>query len=410
MARIERVILIVLDSVGIGELPDASRYGDQGSNTLVNTARAVGGLNLPHLASLGLGHIAAIPGVPPVPSPQANFGRMREKSAGKDTTTGHWEIAGLIVSQPFPIYPEGFPPDLIREFERRIGRRTLGNKPASGTAIIEELGTEHLRTGYPIVYTSADSVFQIAAHEDVIPVDELYAMCRTARELLTGEHAVARVIARPFTGEPGSFRRTPRRHDFSLPPIGKTILDALKEKGLEVVAVGKIADIFAGRGITRSLSTRDNQDGVDKTLRAMRETGGGLIFTNLVDFDMLYGHRNDPVGYARALEAFDRRLPEIVDVLQTTDMLIITGDHGCDPTTASTDHTREYVPLLVYGRTLASGIDLGTRETFADVAATVAEIFGFTWPVGASFTAALGLPPGNSSGSGGKECTPTISS
>jgi len=389
MVRIERITIIILDSVGIGELPDAAAYGDQGSNTLANTAQAVGGLRLPHLGSLGLGNIAPIPGVPPADSPCASFGRMQEKSAGKDTTTGHWEIAGLIVSRPFPVYPEGFPRDLIEEFERRIGRHTLGNKPASGTAIIEELGAEHLRTGYPIVYTSADSVFQIAAHEEIIPVDELYAMCRIARELLTGDHAVARVIARPFTGKPGNFRRTPRRHDFSLPPTGKTILDTLKEKGLEVVAVGKIADIFAGRGITRSLATRDNQDGINKTRQSLQETGRGLIFTNLVDFDSLYGHRNDPVGYARALEAFDQRLPEILAALQDNDMLIITADHGCDPTTPSTDHSREYVPLLVYGKKLPAGINLGTRETFADVAATVAEVFGFTWRVGSSFVPLL---------------------
>ncbi|MGQ9496934.1 MAG: phosphopentomutase [Desulfotomaculales bacterium] len=389
MAKIKRVIIIVLDSLGIGELPDAAAYGDEGSNTLVNTAKAVGGLHLPHLGSLGLGNLVSIPGVPPVGSPRASYGRMREKSAGKDTTTGHWEIAGLIVGRPFPVYPEGFPRNLIKEFERRIGRRTLGNKPASGTAIIDELGAEHLRTGYPIIYTSADSVFQIAAHEKIIPVDELYRMCRIARQLLTGEHAVARVIARPFTGEPGRFHRTPRRHDFSLPPTGRTILDALQEKGLEVAGVGKIADIFAGRGVTRSFPTRDNDDGIKKTIQALQESGEGLIFTNLVDFDSLYGHRNDPVGYARALEAFDQRLPEITAALQDADMLVITADHGCDPTTPSTDHSREHVPLLVLGQRLPAGIELGTRETFADIAATIADIFGLTWPVGSSFAPLL---------------------
>lgn len=392
MAAVKRVTILVLDSVGIGELPDADRYGDQGSNTLVNTARAVGGLHLPHLERLGLGNIVPVPGVPPSPSPQASFGRMREQSAGKDTTTGHWEIAGLILQHPFPVYPEGFPATLIHEFERRIGRRVLGNKPASGTTIIEELGTEHLRTGYPIVYTSADSVFQIAAHEEVIPVEQLYAMCRVARQLLTGEHGVARVIARPFTGTPGNFHRTTRRHDFSLPPTGRTVLDALKEKGLEVVAIGKVADIFASRGITRALPSKDNAHGIDQILRALRETGPGLIFANLVDFDMLYGHRNDPAGYARALADFDGRLPAIMAVLNEKDMLIITADHGCDPTTPSTDHSREYVPLLVYGPALPAGTNLGTRETFADVAATVADVFGLVWPVGLSLLPALGFP------------------
>ncbi|WP_027719251.1 phosphopentomutase [Desulfovirgula thermocuniculi] len=384
-AKAARVTLIVLDGVGIGALPDAPRYGDEGSNTLLHVSRAVGGLHLPHLAKMGLGNITFIEGVPPQDRPLAAFGRMAEASAGKDTTTGHWEIAGLILERPFPVYPQGFPPELIRLFEERIGRPVLGNKPASGTAIIEELGDLHMRTGYPIVYTSADSVFQIAAHEEVIPLEELYRMCRIAREILTGEHAVGRVIARPFTGVPGSFRRTANRKDFSLPPPEPTLLDLLKENGLAVLAVGKIEDIFAGRGITEALHTKDNMDGVDAILQFMHRREPGLIMANLVDFDTLYGHRNDPHGYARALRDFDERLPEIVEALLPQEVLIITADHGCDPTTASTDHSREFVPLLVYGQKIRAGVDLGTRQTFADVAATVAELFGLRYPRGTSF-------------------------
>lgn len=383
--KIKRFVLIVLDGVGIGELPDAFAYKDEGSNTLVNVARAVGGLELPSLARLGLGKVAEVPGLSGVPEPVGCFGRMAERSPGKDTTTGHWEIAGLILDRPFPVYPGGFPQDLIEFFEERIGRRVLGNKAASGTEIIAELGAEHMRTGYPIVYTSADSVFQIAAHEEIIPVEELYRICRIAREMLTGRHAVARVIARPFLGRPGAFVRTARRHDFSLPPPAPTILDQLQKNGFTVSAVGKIEDIFAGRGITRAAHTKDNMDGVDKVLEMMRDSGPGLIFANLVDFDMLYGHRNNAEGFARALAAFDRRLPEIMALLRPEDILIVTADHGCDPTTSSTDHSREYVPLLVYGENLRSGVDLGTRETFADVAATIAEIFHLEQLNGKSF-------------------------
>lgn len=382
---INRFVIIVLDSVGIGALPDADKYGDEGSNTLVNIAKAVGGLTLPNLARLGLGNIAEIPGVPPAVESAGCFGKMAERSPGKDTTTGHWEIAGLILDRPFPVYPDGFPQELIEFFEEQIGRRVLGNKAASGTEIIAELGAEHMRTGYPIVYTSADSVFQIAAHEEIIPVEELYRICQVARKLLTGEHAVARVIARPFIGRPGAFTRTARRHDFSLAPPCPTILDVLKENGGTVLAVGKIRDIFAGRGITSALPTVDNMDGVDKTLEIMKENGRGLVFTNLVDFDMVYGHRNDVAGYAEALAAFDRRLPEIINALRPGDILIITADHGCDPTTASTDHSREYVPLLVYGQHIRSGVDLGTRQTFADVAATIAEVFQLPFGAGTSF-------------------------
>jgi len=383
--QVSRFIIVVLDGVGIGALPDAGKYGDEGSNTLVNTARAVGGLKLPNLARLGLGNIAEIPGVLPAANPAGSFGKMAERSPGKDTTTGHWEIAGLILDRPFPVYPNGFPQELIEFFEERIGRRVLGNKVASGTEIIAELGAEHMRTGYPIVYTSADSVFQVAAHEEIIPVQELYRICRIARDLLTGEHAVARVIARPFIGRPGAFIRTARRHDFSLQPPGPTILDVLKENGLAVLAVGKIADIFAGRGISRTAHTTDNMDGVEKTIEFIKDNGRGIIFTNLVDFDMVYGHRNDASGYAEALTAFDRRLPEIIGALSAGDILIITGDHGCDPTTPSTDHSREYVPVLVYGWHVRPGVNLGVRTTFADVAATIAELFDLPFKAGTSF-------------------------
>jgi len=377
--------LIVMDSVGIGALPDADRYGDAGSNTLVNISRAVNGLHLPHLGRLGLGNIERIQGVPAAERPAGAYGRMAERSAGKDTTTGHWEMSGIVLERPFPTYPHGFPPEIIEPFQERIGRSVLGNRVASGTVIIEELGAEHMRTGNPIVYTSADSVFQIAAHEEIIPLEELYAMCRTARSLLTGEHAVGRVIARPFEGRPGSFRRTTNRRDFSLTPPGPTILDLLREKGLSVMAVGKIEDIFAGRGISSSLHTRGNMDGVDATLRFMRGNERGLIFTNLVDFDMLYGHRNNPRGYADALEAFDQRLPEILNAMRPDEVLMITADHGCDPTTSSTDHSREYVPLLVCGRPVRAGVNLGTRHGFTDIAATLAEFFGLEFPVGKSF-------------------------
>lgn len=372
-----RVVLIVLDSVGAGELPDAPEYGDEGSNTLRNTAAAVGGLELPELGRLGLGRILPIPGVAAEEWPQGAWGRMAERSAGKDTTTGHWEISGVILERPFPTYPHGFPPDVIEPFEQAIGRRVIGNKPASGTQIIETLGPQHTATGSPIVYTSADSVFQIAAHEEVIPPERLYEMCQIARRFLAGRHAVGRVIARPFTGRPGAFRRTERRRDFSLPPPGETILDRLHDRGFSVRGVGKIEDIFAGRGLSRSIHAHNNMEAVDATLAFLHESPEpGLIFTNLVDFDMIWGHRNDPQGYARGLEAFDRRLPEVRAAMAAADVLILTADHGCDPTTPSTDHSREYVPLLVYGRRLSPGVDLGTRATYADVAATIADLFG----------------------------------
>lgn len=373
---INRVILIVLDSVGVGELPDAAEYGDAGSNTLGNIAASLPGFTLPNLKELGLGMIPGVQEIGRVDNPKACYGRMSEKSKGKDTTTGHWEISGLILEKAFPTYPEGFPKELIEEFEALIGTKTLANKPASGTAIIEELGDEHVRTGYPIVYTSADSVFQIAAHEEVVNIERLYEMCRIARKLLKGEHAVGRVIARPFIGTSGNYKRTDRRRDFSLEPIGRTMLDAIKENGLEVAAVGKIEDIFVGKGVTRAVHTHDNEDGVNQTINYMKETFEGLIFTNLVDFDMVYGHRNDVQGYANALKAFDDRLPEIIAELKDDDILVITADHGCDPTTLSTDHSREYVPLLVYGKKIKEGIDLGTRKSFADISSTVLELLG----------------------------------
>lgn len=386
MPNITRAILIVLDSVGIGELPDAAQYGDAGSNTLGNIARAIGGLTLPHFQEMGLGNITSLDGVPPVVDPKASYGKMAELSAGKDTTTGHWELAGLVLEEPFPVYPQGFPEDVIDAFTRIIGRGILGNKPASGTQIIEELGLEHMETGQPIVYTSADSVFQIAAHEAIIPIEHLYAMCEQARAILQGKHGVGRVIARPFIGEPGNFTRTSRRKDFSQKPPSPTILDFAKAKGYPVTGVGKIDNIFADQGITGGQHTIDNMDGVDKTLEYMREQERGIIFTNLCDFDMLYGHRNNVEGYAQALRAFDARIPELIRTCRATDLLLITADHGCDPTTPSTDHSREYVPLLAYAPSVAKQMDIGIRNTFADVAATLAELLQLQAPSrGASF-------------------------
>jgi len=371
---INRVVLIVMDSVGIGELPDAHIYNDQGSDTLGNISKAIGGLRLPNMQKLGLGNIDNIKGIEPVDTPEGSYGRSSEMSKGKDTTTGHWEIAGLILERHFPTYPNGFPKELIEEFERRIGTKTLGNKPASGTAIIEELGDEHVKTGYPIVYTSADSVFQIAAHEEVIPLERLYEMCRIAREMLVGEHGVGRVIARPFIGTSGNYKRTSNRRDFALKPFNKTLLNYIQESGMDVCAVGKIEDIYDGYGITKAVHTKNNMDGVDKTIEYMKMNTKGLIFTNLVDFDMLYGHRNDVQGYAKALMDFDARIPEIIDNLRDDDVLIITADHGCDPTTESTDHSREYIPILIYGKKIKNGVNLGTRKTFADIGKTIAEL------------------------------------
>jgi len=390
MSDIQRVILIILDSVGCGDAPDAESFGDQGSNTLANTAQVVGGLKLPNMGRLGLGNITSIEGVPAVDEPLGAYGRLTEISPGKDTTTGHWELAGVPLEVPFPTYPDGFPDDLIAEFERRIGRRVLGNYPASGTVIIQELGVEHVRSGKPIVYTSADSVFQIAAHEEVIPVDELYRYCQIARETLSGEHAVGRVIARPFVGEPGNFTRTERRKDFSLTPPKDTLLDVLKADGQEVMGVGKIEDIFAQRGLTQSSHTLNNMAGVDAILGFMATGADGLILANLVDFDMLYGHRNNPRGYADALEEFDVRLPEIEAALRNGDVLMLTADHGNDPTTPSTDHSRERVPILVNGQQVCKGTDMGTRDSFADVAASITELLNVAWDgAGESFADAI---------------------
>jgi len=384
--RFSRIFLIVLDSVGIGALPDAADYGDEGANTLGHIAETVG-LSLPNLAALGLGNIATVKGIPPAASPKAHYGKMAEISAGKDTTTGHWELMGIHTKVPFKTYPNGFPPELIAEFERRIGRKVLGNKPASGTAIIEELGEEHMRTGAVIVYTSADSVFQVAAHEEVIPLDELYRICEIARELtLRDEYAVTRVIARPFVGKPGTFVRTANRRDYSVKPPAPTVMNRLADAGYDVIALGKISDIYAGEGVTEAIKTASNEDGVDKLLEVARRSFRGLAFLNLVDFDAKYGHRRDPEGYAQALEAFDRRVPEILGALSEGDLLVITADHGNDPTHHGTDHTREYVPLLVWYPALRDGRNLGLRETFADVGATVADNFGVTPPaIGRSF-------------------------
>lgn len=376
VAENRRVILIVLDSVGAGEAPDAEAYGDVGSNTLGNIAAAMGGLHLPNLQQLGLGNILPLAGVPAVAEPAGAFGRMQEISCGKDTTAGHWELAGTPLLNPLPTYPHGFPAELLAEFERQIGRGTLGNIPASGTVIIEQLGEEHLRTGKPIVYTSADSVFQIAAHEEIIPLPQLYEMCQIARRLLVGKHGVGRVIARPFVGQPGSFKRTANRRDFSLPPPAGNLLETVQASGLPVVAIGKIHDIFADRHIDFSYPTKDNADGMQTILTTMAKHQTGLIWANLVDFDMQFGHRNDVAGYAAALEAFDAWLPQLLAQLQPADLLLITADHGNDPTTSSTDHSREYVPVLASGAMVAGGRDLGIRPSFADLGATAADYLG----------------------------------
>ncbi|MDO8886536.1 phosphopentomutase [Candidatus Oleimmundimicrobium sp.] len=376
-SKFNRAIIIVLDSVGVGELPDAYKYGDKGSNTLANTAKAVRGLKLPNFQKLGFGNIIDVEGVEPSRTPLTSFGKMAEKSAGKDTTTGHWELMGLHLPNPFPVYPNGFPKEVIDEFEKKIGRKILCNKPASGTEIIKKLGEKHVKTGYPIVYTSADSVFQIAAHKEVVSLNELYKMCEIARNILRGKHSVCRVIARPFTGKPGSFVRTSERRDYSVKPPGKTVLDYAIDAGLKVFAVGKISEIFVNQGITEVVHIDNNMDGVDKTLAYMDKKDKGIIFTNLVDFDMLWGHRNNPEGYAKGLEDVDKRIPEIIENLKPNDILIFTADHGCDPTTPNTDHSREYVPLLVYGERIKPGVNLGIRKSFSDLGKTVAELMGF---------------------------------
>ncbi len=369
-----RIFLVVLDSVGVGELPDAGVYGDEGSDTLGNIARQRT-LSVPTLASLGLGRVAHLPAAENA-DVRGAFGRMAEASAGKDSVTGHWEMMGIVLERPFPVYPNGFPADLIAEFERRIGRPTIGNVVASGTAIIDALGPEHVRTGAPIVYTSADSVFQIAAHEAVIPIAEQYRICEVAFDLVGREHGVGRVIARPFVGEPGHFTRTANRHDYALDPVAETVLDRLTTAGVPVVSVGKVRDLFAGRGIAVSHHTVSDADGMATLERLMASQASGLIFANLVDFDVLYGHRNDPDGYAANLERFDAWLAGFLPRLQPDDLLVVTADHGNDPTTPSTDHSREYVPVLAVGPRVRAGVELGTRRTFADLGQTIAANFG----------------------------------
>jgi len=365
----------VFDSVGCGELPDAGDYGDAGSDTLGNISRRIP-LSVPNLRQLGLARVSTVSRVPGEPDPVGAFGRMAEASPGKDSVTGHWELAGLVLERAFPVFPNGFPRELIDRFERRIGRGTLANKAASGTAIIDELGVEHMETGKPIVYTSADSVFQIAAHEDVVRVPELYRWCEIAFELAAKGMGVGRVIARPFIGSPGAFRRTANRRDFALTPPSRTLLDHLKDAGFPVVAIGKIEDLFARRGISSATHTANDDEGIDEVLRAMSTTDRGLIFANLVDFDTQYGHRNDVVGYAANLERVDARLSEVLAALRPRDLLVVTADHGNDPTTPSTDHAREYVPVFLTGRAVRAGVDLGTRQTFADVGQTIADLFG----------------------------------
>jgi phosphopentomutase len=379
-----RVIWIVLDSVGIGEMPDAAQYGDAGSDTLGNIAR-IRGIQLPNLSQLGLGNIKTLTGIARAVAPTAAYGKCTLASPGKDTTTGHWEMAGIHLAKPFPLYAHGFPPEIMNEFERRIGRGSLGNRAASGTEIIQELGAEHMRTGSPIVYTSADSVFQIAAHEEVIPLWELYKMCETAREILRGPYEVGRVIARPFTGSPGSFTRTPNRHDYAVPPPKGMLLDRLDDRGVFIHGVGKIFDIFLGRGIRESTKTRNNAEGMAMTLDAMQAALAGLIYVNLVDFDQQFGHRNDIEGYGNALEEFDAWVPEFQRALRPDDLAIFTADHGCDPTTPSTDHSREYVPVLVSGPKVRQGVNLGVRATLSDIGQTVAENFSAHIAQGTSF-------------------------
>lgn len=368
---INRAVLIVLDSVGVGELPDAADYGDVGSNTVKNIYKSVENFSLPNLEKLGLLNINGFEDIKKSETFSGSIAKCNEKSKGKDTTTGHWEISGLILDKPFPTYPDGFPEDFMKEFEKRVGRKTIGNYPASGTEIIKELGKAHVDTGDLIVYTSADSVFQIAAHEEVVPLEELYKICETAREMLQGEHGVGRVIARPFIGSEGNFTRTENRKDFSLVPPKDTLLDYVKNNNMEVYAIGKIEDIFVNRGITKSNHTHNNAEGIEATINAIKEDFKGLIFTNLVDFDMVYGHRNNVQGYGDALKYFDDKLPEIIHSLKDDDVLIITADHGCDPTTESTDHSREYIPLIFYGKAIKDNNNLGILDTYATIGKTI---------------------------------------
>ncbi|QMT16223.1 phosphopentomutase [Planococcus maritimus] len=391
MKPFTRIHLIVLDSVGIGEAPDAKAFGDTGADTLGHIAQSVGGLNMPNMEKLGLANIVPVKGLDAQETPAAHFGRLEEASVGKDTMTGHWEIMGLNIDTPFKVYPEGFPKELIDKLEQATGRKVIGNKPASGTEILDELGQEHMETGALIVYTSADPVLQIAAHEEVIPLEELYQICETARELtLDPEFLVGRVIARPFLGEPGAFKRTSNRHDYALTPFDRTVMNELQDAGKDVIAIGKINDIYNGAGVTDAVRTTDNSDGMDKLVQIVGKDFNGLSFLNLVDFDALYGHRRDPKGYAQALEEFDVRLPEVLEGLKEDDLLLITADHGNDPTFPGTDHTREYVPLLAFSPRFNGGGALGTGSTFADIGATIAENFSCELPkFGTSFLSKL---------------------
>ncbi|WP_369902767.1 phosphopentomutase [Bacillus manliponensis] len=393
MNKYKRIFLVVMDSVGIGEAPDAEQFGDKGSDTLGHIAEHMNGLNMPNMAKLGLGNIREMKGISKAEAPLAYYTKMEEKSVGKDTMTGHWEIMGLYIDKPFQVFPEGFPKELLDELEEKTGRKIIGNKPASGTEILDELGKEHMETGDLIVYTSADSVLQIAAHEDIVPIDELYKICKIARELTLDEkYMVGRVIARPFVGEPGNFKRTPNRHDYALKPFGRTVMNELQDENYDVIAIGKISDIYDGEGVTASLRTQSNMDGMDKLVDTLNMDFTGLSFVNLVDFDALFGHRRDPQGYGDALEEYDARLTEVLEQLKEDDLLIITADHGNDPIHHGTDHTREYVPLLAYSPSMKDGgKELPIRKTFADIGATVAENFGVTMPqYGTSFLNELG--------------------
>jgi len=392
MTKLRRAIVIVLDGVGAGTNPDAQVYGDEGASSLEHCAQAIGGLELPHLGSLGLGNITPIVGTPPRTDTAGAYGKMQATAAGKDSVAGHWEMMGVVLEKPLPTYPHGFPPDIVQTFEQAIGRRVIGNKAASGTEIIKELGEEHMRTGSPILYTSADSVFQVAAHQDIIPLPELYQMCQLARDMLTGENAVGRVIARPFIGTPGAFQRTEHRRDFSLAPLGTTLLDLLKAGGKEVVGIGKIEDLFAGRGLTQRDHTETNREGMAATLRWLERDFEGLLFVNLVEFDMLWGHRRDSEGYAQALRDVDAWVPQVQRLMRPTDALFFAADHGVDPTYRGTDHTREHVPLLAYGEPVRPGVNLGIRSTFADLGQTLAQTFAVgTLKAGTSFARETGL-------------------
>ncbi|SEP70627.1 phosphopentomutase [Piscibacillus halophilus] len=377
----KRVFLIVMDSVGIGEAPDAKEFNDEGADTLGHIAEHMNGLTMPNMGKLGLSNIREVKGIEPAEHPMAHYTKMQEASVGKDTMTGHWEIMGLRMDQPFRTFPEGFPEDLVQKIEAKTGRKVIGNKPASGTKIIEELGKEHIDTGALIVYTSADPVLQIAAHEDVVPLEELYNICETVREMTKDDpYMIGRIIARPFVGEPGNFQRTSNRHDYALKPFGRTVMNEMQDADYDVIALGKISDIYDGEGVTEAIRTNDNSDGMDKLLESLNQSFTGLSFLNLVDFDAKFGHRRDPQGYGEALEEFDRRLPEVLDKMNEDDLLIITADHGNDPIHHGTDHTREYVPLLAYHKGIKEGKELTLRQTFADVGATIAENFNVKSP------------------------------